>query len=70
MEKYGRLLEKAMQSQMHEEVPSDCEDWRVKRQQGNQSKVIQAPLTTNSKPTSSNKQQKNSKYDMITIIYI
>ena len=31
MEKYGSLLEKAMQSQMHEEVPSDCDDWHSKQ---------------------------------------
>lgn len=30
MEKYGSLLERATSSQMHEEVPSDCEDWYLK----------------------------------------
>lgn len=28
MEKYALLLEKVMQSQMHDEVPSDCEEWQ------------------------------------------
>jgi hypothetical protein len=38
MERYGILLEKALKSQMHEDVPSDCEDWRLKKGKENQSK--------------------------------
>jgi cell division protein FtsN len=62
MEKYGRLLEKAMQSQMHEEVPSDCEDWRAKQRKENQSKALSTPLRPSSKSKPSNKKSKQSKY--------
>jgi len=58
MEKYGRLLEKAMQSQLHGEVPSDCEDWRAKQRKENQSKTLPTPVRTSSKSKSSNKQSK------------
>ncbi len=53
MEKYGRLIEKAMRSQMHEEVPSDCEEWRTKTKKGNQSKASSTPSTTSSKSKAS-----------------
>ena len=74
MEKYASLLEKAMQAQMHEEVPSDCEDWRAKHRKQNQSKNLSIPLRSSSKSKSSNKQQKQSKYmtlpkQCIVIIY-
>ncbi|CAF1259862.1 unnamed protein product [Didymodactylos carnosus] len=52
MERYGQLLEKAMQSKMHEEVPSDCEDWRAKQEKRNQSKSFTTPSTTSSKSSS------------------
>ncbi|CAF4465038.1 unnamed protein product [Rotaria sp. Silwood2] len=42
MERYGRLLEKAMQSQMHEDVPSDCEEWISKKTKDSQSKHFKA----------------------------
>jgi hypothetical protein len=35
-----------MQSQMHEEVPSDCEEWRAKQRKENQSKAFPTPLTS------------------------
>lgn len=38
MERYGQLLERAIQSQMHEDVPSDCEDWRTKTENRNRLK--------------------------------
>ena len=52
MERYGQLLEKALESKMHEEVPSDCEEWRMKQVKGNQSKSSTTPLTTSSKSSS------------------
>lgn len=42
MERYGRLLEKAMQSQMHEDIPSDCEEWISKKAKYHQSKHSKA----------------------------
>ncbi|CAF1596689.1 unnamed protein product, partial [Didymodactylos carnosus] len=48
MERYGQLLEKAM----HEEVPSNCEDWRAKQEKRNQSKSFTTPSTTSSKSSS------------------
>ncbi len=74
MEKYGRLLEKAMQSQMHEEVASDCEDWRAKQRKENQSKALSTPLRPSSKSKPSNKKSKQSKYmtllkQCIVIVY-
>ncbi|CAF1104250.1 unnamed protein product [Didymodactylos carnosus] len=60
MEKYGCLLEKAMQSQMHEEVPSDCEEWRAKQRKENQSKALSTPLRPSLKSKSSNKQPKQT----------
>ncbi|CAF2807889.1 unnamed protein product [Rotaria sp. Silwood2] len=49
MERYAQLFEKAMQSKMHEEVPSDCEDWRATQEKTNQLKSFTTPLTTTSK---------------------
>lgn len=60
MEKYGRLLEKAMQYQMHEEVRSDCEEWHAKQRKENQSKAFSTPLRTSSKSKLSSKQQKHT----------
>ena len=59
MERYGQLLEKALESKMHEGVPSDCGEWRMKQVKGNQSKSSTTPLTTSSK--SSSKQYQQSK---------
>ena len=30
IEGYGQLLEKALEARMHEDTPSDCEDWKLK----------------------------------------
>ncbi|CAF3907108.1 unnamed protein product, partial [Rotaria sordida] len=49
MERYALLLEKAIQSKMHEEVPSDCEDWRTTQEKRNQLKSFTTPRTTTSK---------------------
>lgn len=38
MERYEYLLEKALQARMHEDIPSDCEDWLVKNDKENKSR--------------------------------
>ena len=42
IERYGRLLEKAMQSQMHEDIPSDCEEWMSRKTKDGPSKHSKA----------------------------
>ncbi|CAF4509081.1 unnamed protein product [Rotaria sp. Silwood2] len=48
MERYGQLLELAMQQQMHEEVPSDCEDWKSKKEKQNRMKNSTTASTSKS----------------------
>ncbi|CAF2380045.1 unnamed protein product [Rotaria sp. Silwood2] len=58
MERYGQLLEKALQSRMHEDIPSDCEDWVLKN--GKENKVKHSMSTTISSSKSSLNQQLSS----------
>ncbi|CAF2191109.1 unnamed protein product, partial [Rotaria magnacalcarata] len=51
MERYGQLLEKALQSQMHEDIPSDCEDWALKNGKMNGSKHCRTTTASPSKST-------------------
>lgn len=49
MEKYGQLLEKALQSRMHEDIPSDCEDWAVKNGKDDRAKNTTTTTISSSK---------------------
>ncbi|CAF1669065.1 unnamed protein product [Rotaria magnacalcarata] len=60
MERYGQLLEKAIQSQMHEDVPSDCEEWILKKRKEYTSKQPTTTLKVTSNPKSPMNQQRPS----------
>ena len=49
MERYGQLLEKALQSRMHEDIPSDCEDWMLKNGKENGTKHCTTTTISTSK---------------------
>ncbi|CAF3361141.1 unnamed protein product [Rotaria socialis] len=68
MEGYGLLLERAMKSQMHEEVPSDCEDWKIKKQKETRLKNSTPTLTSNPVSTIREERQTTSSKEMLSII--
>ncbi|CAF1395132.1 unnamed protein product, partial [Rotaria sordida] len=49
MERYGHLLEKALQSRMHEDIPSDCEEWMLKNEKENRGKHSTTATISSSK---------------------
>ncbi|CAF4925350.1 unnamed protein product, partial [Rotaria sp. Silwood1] len=49
MERYGYLLEKALQSRMHEDIPSDCEEWMLKNGKENRGKHSTTTTISSSK---------------------
>ncbi|CAF3752870.1 unnamed protein product [Rotaria sp. Silwood1] len=65
MERYGQLLELAMQHQMHEEVPSDCEDRKSKKEK--QNRIKNSTTASTSKPMLSTKAQRQHEGDKSTV---
>ncbi|CAF1524748.1 unnamed protein product, partial [Rotaria sordida] len=49
MERYGHLLEKALQSRMHEDIPSGCEEWMLKNGKENRGKNSTTAAISSSK---------------------
>ncbi|CAF4916808.1 unnamed protein product, partial [Rotaria magnacalcarata] len=68
MERYGLLLERAMKSQMYEEVPSDCEDWKRKKQKENRLKNSTTTVTSNPVSTIREERQTTSLNELLSII--
>ncbi|CAF1259558.1 unnamed protein product [Rotaria sordida] len=49
IERYGHMLEKALQSRMHEDIPSDCEEWMLKNEKENRGKHSTTATISSSK---------------------
>ena len=60
MERYGQLLEKALQARMHEDISSDCEDWILKNEK--EKRAQHSTTTAISSPNSLLKQKLSCEY--------